>query len=90
MAISQPYDWDTEFVCNNCDQILSNNVMRKYTVFNEYMEFFVAKKYVFSVMRRMKMLRLILQQHTWEQKQLRGTLWMNLKITVQKGLKGLH
>ena len=44
MPISRPYDWDTEFVCDNCDQILSNDVMRKYTVFNEYMGFFVVKK----------------------------------------------
>ena len=44
MALSRPYDWDTEFVCNECNQILSNDVMRKYTVFDEYMGFFVVEK----------------------------------------------
>ena len=87
MPVSRPYNWDTEFYCNGCDQILSNDVRRTYTVFNEYEGFFVEKRYVFSVMRRMKMLTLILQQHTWEQKQLCGNLWMKLKFTVQKGLK---
>ena len=35
MPLSRPLDWETEFYCDVCDQILFNNVKRKYEVFDE-------------------------------------------------------